>query len=174
MHPRCARVTADLLVDEAIIGAREEQEREEEVMGEKPEADEDLTRSAGSAPAAGIAVGEEGVQRASAGRPPTEPIAIDEEGVQRQGGAMSAIGNIRGREAAGGAGPVDPAESSNLNLSKSNINREAGGEAGAPDAAATNLNTSRSNVYREAGDASPLEDEAAEGSVKSSKSNTSD
>jgi len=74
-------------------------------------------RQAGAA--SGIAIGEEGVQRAAA-EGEGGAIAIDEEGDQR---------------------------ASNLNLSKSNIDRLAGSaDPGGPDPTeATNLNSSKSN-----------------------------
>jgi hypothetical protein len=139
-------------------------------MGEKPEADEELKMQPGGG--AGMAIGEEGVQKATGGREDRDQIAIEEEGIQRQGGTMSSIGNIRGREAAGGDGGAT--ERGSLNSSRSNIYREAGG--GPPDspAEATNLNSSKSNTYREGGGVEAPEGEAAEGSVKSSKSNTSE
>ncbi len=85
-----------------------------------------------------VAVGEQGVPR-PAGQ--SEPMANDEAGAQR---------------------------ASNLNLSKSNIDRLVGAE---PESeAATNLNSSKSNTYRAVGgEAGPEET-----TVKSGKSNSSD
>jgi hypothetical protein len=123
-------------------------------MGEKPgEVDEALAQR-------------ESPTRASAGREVPSPrdaslgspsgIAVNEEGVPedptgRHEAAMSAIQNTR-REAGPGGAPLEPAEATNLNSSKSNTYREGAPPEDEPSPAeATNLNSSRSNIYREGG-----------------------
>src|SRR5687768_13416077 len=53
--------------------------------------------------------------------------AVDAQGIERSGGAMSSIQNMKARTADSGPEP-EPAETSNLNMSKSN--REGSGDQG--------------------------------------------
>lgn len=127
-------------------------------------------------------------------------IAIDEEGVQRRAGAAGYVQDNSPNaetERRKDEGSKDAERASNLNLSKSNIDRLAGGGPG-PEEATTvksaksnssdrwgdpgadepegvaersNLNSSKSNTYRAAGGDAGTEDAAT---VKGSKSNTSE
>jgi hypothetical protein len=81
---------------------------------------------------------------------------------ERKSASMSAIQNMK-REGDRPAGP-EPAAATNLNSSKSNIERTgpAGGEPPEP-AEATNLNSSRSNIYRTGGPSGDEPSSADEG-----------
>lgn len=82
--------------------------------------DRDGPPEASLEPGDSIAIGEEGLQRSAGGG--GGGIAIDEEGVQRS--AMNSIRNMQARSA-GGPQEGEAAQRTNLNSSKSNVNREA-------------------------------------------------
>lgn len=118
----------------------------------------------------GIAIGEEGVQRTAGGG---GGIAIDEEGVQRTAGAAGYVQDNSPNAETGrrkDEGSKDAERASNLNLSKSNIDRLAGGDPGPEDAA--KVKGSKSNTSERAGDPGAGGPEPAEATnLNSSKSN---
>ncbi len=118
----------------------------------------------------GIAIGEEGVQRTAGGG---GGIAIDEEGLQRTtGGAGYVQDNSPNAETERrkDEGSKDAERASNLNLSKSNIDRLAGGDPGPEDAA--KVKGSKSNTSERSGDPGAGGPEPTEASnLNSSRSN---
>lgn len=117
-----------------------------------------------------IAIGEEGVQRSAAGG---GGIAIDEEGLQRTAGGSGYVQdnspNVE-TERRKDEGSKDAERASNLNLSKSNIDRLAGGDPGPEEAA--KVKGSKSNTSERVGDPGAGSPEPTEASnLNSSKSN---
>jgi hypothetical protein len=91
-------------------------------------------------------------------------IAIGDQGtVEEKGGPRAGLG--------GGGGGGEPAQGTNLNSSKSNLERAGGPGPADPGPQGTNLNSSKSNIERAGspGPADPAPDEAT--NLNSSRSN---
>ncbi len=119
-----------------------------------------------------IAIGEEGVQRAATAGG-AGAIAIDEEGLQQAAGGAGYVQDNSPNaetERRKDEGTKDAERASNLNLSKSNIDRLAGGDLGPGDAA--KVKGSKSNTSERWGDPGAAGPEPTEATnLNSSKSN---